>query len=516
MKTLRIIFWDQLNTRISSLKGFDKNKDIVLMAETWFDCTYVPHHKKKLVFILSCMRHFYNLLKEHGYKVKYKKLPDKPLDNEWYDIISSTINTHNIKKVIITEPSDYYAKELIDNIITEIKKNRIVDIEVREDDRFLISKYDFSKSYQDSKTLRMEFFYRNMRKKYNILMKDGKPVGGKWNYDSLNRKKPPLNVNIPNNYQAVQDEITKDVLKLVEQKFKKHFGDCSEFSFAVTREQALRALNKFIKERLEHFGDYQDAMLQSEAWMYHSHISFYLNVGLLLPLECINKVEQEYYNGHAPLNAVEGFIRQILGWREFVRGIYWLKMPKYEELNFFNHNNKLPSFYWTAKTSMNCLKQAINETKENAYAHHIQRLMVLGNFALLAGINPKYINEWFWVVYADAFHWVELPNVTGMAVFADGGYLASKPYASGGAYINKMSDYCKSCVYNVKEKNGPNACPFNYLYWNFLSENREKLISNGRMQMMYKVFDKFTADKKKQIEIDSLKFLSDSVFGLEE
>jgi deoxyribodipyrimidine photolyase-related protein len=264
---------------------------------------------------------------------------------------------------------------------------------------------------------------------------------------------------------------------------------------------------QFIEERLPHFGDFQDAMIQGKPWMYHAHIGLYLNVGLLLPLECIAAAEQAYHRKHAPLNAVEGFIRQILGWREFVRGIYWKEMPGYAGVNFFGAKRDLPAFYWDADTKMNCMHQSVTETVENAYAHHIQRLMVLGNFALLTGIDPRQVNDWFLSVYADAFEWVELPNVSGMALFADGGFLASKPYASGGGYINKMSNYCKGCSYQVNQKTGPGACPFNYLYWDFLDRNRDKLGKNHRVGMMYKVYDRMSDDKKLAIHEDSAKFL---------
>ncbi|CAN0535614.1 unnamed protein product, partial [Ectocarpus sp. 8 AP-2014] len=342
----------------------------------------------------------------------------------------------------------------------------------------------------------MEYFYRDMRQSYRILMSGDKPEGGKWNYDAENRKPPKEGLDIPQTYMAVPDDITREVMDLVAERFSDHFGDLEPFHFAVTRDQARTALRQFIDQRLCHFGDYQDAMIEGEAWMYHSHISFYLNCGLLTPLECVKAVEHAYHQGLAPLNAVEGFIRQIIGWREYVRGIYWLKMPDYVSENFFEAKRALPEFYWTGETEMNCLRQCVTETKENAYAHHIQRLMVLGNFALLAGIDPEHVNEWFLIVYADAYEWVELPNVSGMVLFADGGYLASKPYAAGGSYINKMSDYCKNCSYKVKDKNGADACPFNYLYWDFLARNRDKLSNNHRIGMMYKTYDRMGEDKK--------------------
>ena len=338
-------------------------------------------------------------------------------------------------------------------------------------------------------------------------MQDNNPIGGQWNYDTENRKPPKDGLKIPLPYIGKIDDITQEVMSLVSQRFEDHFGDLEPFYFAVTRADALQVLDQFIEQRLNHFGDYQDAMIQGEAWMYHSHISFYLNCGLLLPLECIHAAEEAYKNGTAPINSVEGFIRQIIGWREYVRGIYWLKMPKYSDENFLDAKRSLPDFYWTGNTKMNCLSQTILETKQNSYAHHIQRLMVLGNFALLAGINPKEVNEWFLIVYADAYEWVELPNVSGMILFADGGYLASKPYAAGGSYINKMSNYCKNCSYKVTKKNGIDACPFNYLYWNFLDHNRVKLAGNQRISMMYKIFDRMDTEKQATIREDSEIFL---------
>ena len=338
-------------------------------------------------------------------------------------------------------------------------------------------------------------------------MNGKEPIGGKWNFDTENRKPPKGGLAIPPTYHAKPDSITREVISLVRQRFNDNFGDLEPFHFAVTRDEALIVLKQFIDQRLAQFGDYQDAMIQDEPWMYHSHISFYLNCGLLLPLECVKAAEQAYHDLKAPLNAVEGFIRQIIGWRECVRGIYWLRMPDYLTENFLGAKEKLPDFYWPGDTRMNCLKQCVIDTKQNAYAHHIQRLMVLGNFALITGIDPKEVNEWFLIVYADAYEWVELPNVSGMILFADGGYIASKPYAAGGSYINKMSNYCKKCSYKVTRKNGSDACPFNYLYWDFLARNREKLLSNNRISMMYKIYDRMSDEKKEGIKSDSKSFL---------
>ena len=348
----------------------------------------------------------------------------------------------------------------------------------------------------------MEFFYREMRRKLGILMDGGQPLGGRWNFDSENRRPPASGLLIPQPHMVEPDDITREVLALVASRFPDNFGDLEPFHFAVTRRDALEALELFITERLAEFGDYQDAMLSGQPWMYHSHISMYLNCGLLEPLECVEAAEQAYREGLAPLNAVEGFIRQLIGWREFVRGIYWLRMPQYRELNALNATRRLPWFYWDGNTEMNCLRQCVTETRQHAYAHHIQRLMVLGNFALLAGIHPHDVNEWFLVVYADAYEWVELPNVTGMSQFADGGFLGSKPYASSGSYIKRMSDYCRSCRYDVKQRTGEDACPFNYLYWDFLERHRSLLSANPRMAMMYRTWDRM--DEAERVDILAL------------
>ena len=495
---------DQLSDSISSLKDCDKDKDVILMCEVWDEATYVKHHKKKIAFIFSAMRHFAKMLKQKGYKVEYVKLDAPSNSGSLKGEVKRMLKKHSLKNLIVTHPNEY--RVLKD--ISSLKNKSSASVEIREDDRFLCTPKEFADWAGNRKQLRMEYFYREMRKKHDILMTGNKPIGGKWNYDSENRKIPKKGLSVPSPYTGKIDSITKEVIALVSKRFGKHFGDLKPFYFAVTRDDALNVLDKFINQRLKKFGDYQDAMLQDEPWMYHSHISFYLNCGLLLPLECVKTVEKAYRAKKAPLNAVEGFIRQIIGWREYVRGIYWLKMPSYSKQNFFKAKRQLPDFYWTADTKMNCLHQCISETKQNAYAHHIQRLMVLGNFALLAGVNPKYVNEWFLVVYADAYEWVELPNVSGMILFADGGYLASKPYAAGGSYINKMSDYCKKCDYKVTEKSGDEACPFNYLYWHFLDSNRKKLIGINRIGMMYKTFDRMGKDRQKIIRKDSKAFLS--------
>ncbi len=502
-KTLRLILGDQLSHSISSLGDINRESDTVLMCEVMGEVTYVRHHKKKVAFILSAMRHFAKRLCEQGISVDYVTLDDPENSGNFAGEVARAVTRHNATRLIVTAPGEFRVLEDMKNWETDLG----ILVEIREDERFLCSPEMFESWANGRKQLRMDFFYREMRRHHDVLMVDGKPVGGKWNFDEENRERPDPSLKVPAPLQFPPDEISTEVLNLVGQHCADHFGELENFGFAVTREQALQVLEHFIANRLPLFGAYQDAMIQDEPWMYHSHIGFYLNIGLLVPAEVIATAQNAFDSGSAPLNSVEGFIRQILGWREFIRGIYWLRMPAYATENFFRANRPLPEFFWTGDTPMNCLSQSIGQTRQYAYAHHIQRLMVLGNFALLAGLAPKSVNEWYLIVYADAFEWVELPNVSGMVLFADGGYLASKPYAAGGAYINRMSNYCQKCRYKVAEKTGSDACPFNYLYWHFLIKNRDKLGTNARLGMIYRSLDRMSEEKQQTIMNDALQFL---------
>ena len=474
------------------------------MCEVMGEVTYVRHHKKKVAFILSAMRHFADTLCEQGISVDYVSLDDPENSGNFTGEVARAVIRHDAERLIVTAPGEFRVLEEMQNWETDFG----IVVEIRQDDRFLCSPEMFKSWAAGRKQLRMDFFYREMRRHHDVLMVEGKPVGGKWNYDIENRERPDPSQQVPAPLQFLPDETSQTVLELVENYCADHFGELDEFGFAVTREQALQVLEHFIFNRLPLFGTFQDAMIEGEPWMYHSHIGFYLNVGLLGPGEVITSAQNAYEMGTAPLNSVEGFIRQILGWREFVRGIYWLKMPGYASQNFLAADRPLPDFFWTGDTQMNCLRQSIGQTKKYAYAHHIQRLMVIGNFALLTGLAPKFVNEWYLIVYADAFEWVELPNVSGMVLFADGGYLASKPYAAGGAYINRMSNYCQNCRYKVAEKNGSDACPFNYLYWHFLIKNRDKLGNNARLGMIYRSLDRMSEEKQQTIMDDSRHFLN--------
>lgn len=462
------------------------------MVEVSEEATYVRHHKKKIVFLFSAMRHFAEDLRATGWKVDYVRLDDPDNAGSFHGEVERAVDRLVPDRIIVTEPGEWRVLESMQTWADAFAR----PVEIVEDDRFIATRDEFQTWASGRKQLRMEYFYREMRRKTGLLMEGDQPAGGKWNYDSENRKPAKADLFMPAPLRTSPDAITNDVLALVSDQFGDHFGDLEPFWFGVTRAQAQAALDHFIDHALANFGDYQDAMLEGEKFLYHSLLSLYLNAGLLDPLEICQRVEQAYRDGRAPLNAAEGFIRQIIGWREYVRGIYWLKMPDYVDLNFFENKRDLPEFYWTAETEMACMKAAISQTKEEAYAHHIQRLMVTGNFALLAGIDPKQVHEWYLAVYADAYEWVELPNTLGMSQFADGGVLGSKPYAASGNYINKMSDHCKHCPYDVKQKTGNGACPFNPLYWDFLHRNRDRLSGNPRMAQMYRTWDRMSDDKK--------------------
>lgn len=501
---LRLVLGDQLSRDISSLRDIRKESDIVVLCEVWEEATYVRHHKKKIAFLFSAMRHFADELAAQGYRVHYTRIDDPENAGNFEGEIARVARLYGAASVTVTFPGEY---RVLQSIKTWQEKLGI-PVDIRPDDRFLCTPEEFAGWANRRKNLRMEFFYRDMRRRYKILMDGELPEGGQWNYDAENRKPPgdgELFRSTPLFFRP--DEVTSACIDLVAHRFADHFGDLEPFHFAVTREQALAALAHFIENRLPMFGDYQDAMQQGNPWMHHSFLSAYINCGLLSPLEVVAAAESAYRNKRAPLNATEGFIRQIIGWREYVRGIYWMKMPGYAQENALNARNRLPWIYWSGETTMNCMKQCIKETRENAYAHHIQRLMVLGNFALLAGIDPVEVNEWYLVVYADAYEWVEMPNVSGMILFADGGYLASKPYAASGAYINKMSDYCKNCAFSVGEKSGPDACPFNYLYWDFLMRNKDILKGNPRLSMPYSTLARMDENRKAQIASDTRKFM---------
>ncbi len=506
-KRLIFILGDQLSKRIASLQAADPKRDVVLMAEVATETTYVRHHKKKIAFVFSAMRHFAEELRKAGWTVDYVRY-DEPENtgNFTGEVCRALKRNGDVDRVSVTEPGEW-------RVLQEIEAWEGclgVPIELHNDNRFICSRVEFGRWAEGRKLLRMEDFYREMRRKTGLLMeKDGSPVGDKWNFDAQNRKPAKRGLFIPRLPRFKADKTTEEVLRLVQSRFGNHFGDLSPFGFAVTAEQAEHLLATFIDEALPQFGDYQDAMLEGEPFLFHSLASFYINVGLLDPLEVCRRVEAAYQSGRVPLNAAEGYIRQVIGWREYVRGIYWLKMPGYADLNFFENKRRLPEFYWTAETDMACIKAVVDQTRVHAYAHHIQRLMVTGNFALIAGIDPAEVHEWYLAVYADAYEWVELPNTLGMSQFADGGLLGSKPYAASANYINKMSDYCGGCAYDAKSRSGKQACPFNFLYWDFLARNEDQLAGNHRMRMVYATWRKMAEADKRVLRAKAKSFLDE-------
>jgi deoxyribodipyrimidine photolyase-related protein len=359
----------------------------------------------------------------------------------------------------------------------------------------------------------MEYFYREMRRGYGVLMAGDQPEGGRWNFDAENRKPPPLRFHPQPPPRFAPDAVTRAVLDLVARRFADHFGDLEPFGWATTRADALAALDAFVRDHLPDFGDHQDAMARGEPFLHHATLSPYLNIGLLTPREVCAAAERAYAKGEAPLNAVEGFVRQILGWREYIRGVYWLKMPEYARSNALRAEQPLPWFYWSGETKLACVAEVVGQLRRHAYAHHIQRLMVTGNLALIAGFAPAQVEEWYLAVFADAFDWVELPNTHGMALFADGGVVGSKPYAASGAYINRMSNYCGDCFYDPKLKSGERACPFNPLYWDFLIRNRERLARNPRLAMPYRTLDAMSAARREEIARDARNILQSKDFA---
>ncbi len=504
MAKLLLVMGDQLSENLPSLQDAVIGEDIIVMGELSSEATSVRHHKQKIALIFSAMRHFAKACEADGHTVYYQQYDHDNGAKDFAELLTNAAEQSGLSDISMTRASEYRLLTWQDEFAASWNGT----VSLYDDIRFLATKDDFATWAAGKKQLRMEFFYREMRRKYNILLEDDKPVGGQWNYDSENRKPPKSGLVIPAKTRFEPDEITAQILEVVEAYFSDHFGTLDAFDMAVTREQALEVLDDFITQRLPDFGSYQDAMIADEPFMYHAHIGAYINIGLLAPIEVITRAEQAYYDGHAPLNAAEGFIRQILGWREYIRGIYWHFMPDYADQNALNATKPLPAFFWDGKTKMRCLSQSIGQTITYAYAHHIQRLMVIGNFSLLAGLSPKEVNEWFLIVYSDAFEWVEMPNVSGMVLFADDGIVASKPYAAGGNYIDKMSNYCKGCHYKVKEKTGETACPFNYLYWDFLLRHEGKLRNNPRLGMIYRTADKMGDEKKAIIRQDAEKFLS--------
>ena len=494
VKKLRLILGDQLNARHSWYKEVDTHT-LYCMAEMYQESNNITHHVQKVVAFFQSMRNFANALKKVGARVDYQKI-NQSGDRSLKIRILEYCQAHPIEKFEYQLPDNYRLDEELKEIC-RLLASKGIQSEVFETEHFLTSREELLKHFEGKKQLLMESFYRMMRKKHHILMlPDGKPEGGKWNFDSENRKGIDTNLQIPKELDFKTDvtEVYNDIL---DSKIKTlGIINAEEFPWPTNRNEGLQILQYFCDHLLPRFGTYQDAMAVGKPYLFHSRLSFALNSKLIHPGEVIDTAISTYYKDDTiSFSQIEGFVRQILGWREYMRGIYWKEMPNYQTLNYFNHQQNLPDFYWTGKTKMKCLSESIKQTLQYSYAHHIQRLMVTGNYALLTEIDPDQLDDWYLGVYIDAIHWVEITNTRGMSQFADGGIIATKPYISSGAYINKMSNYCKSCSYRVQDKTGEQSCPFNSLYWNFLSKKREILKGNPRMGMMYRLLDKKNPDE---------------------
>jgi deoxyribodipyrimidine photolyase-related protein len=472
---LVVVLGDQLDRASSAFDGFDPACDRVWMCEASEESTHVWCSKQRITLFLSSMRHFASALRSEGVPLIYREMATGSLAQA----LVETLSACRVQRVVLTEPGDWRVQQSL------LRAVGATPLEMREDRHFLCSRSEFAAHAKRRKQLRMEYFYREMRRRHGVLMAGDQPVGGAWNYDADNREAfgPQGPGFLPATPRFEPDAITQEVIELVETRFATHPGSVATFGWPVTRAQALQVLQSFIDERLEHFGRWQDAMWEGEPWLYHAHISAALNLKLLNPREVMVAAEAAFHNGRAPLPAVEGFIRQVLGWREYVRGIYWQQMPGYAELNALNAHEDLPAWYWTGRTDMRCLADAISQTLQHGYAHHIQRLMVTGLYALLLGVAPRPLHAWYLSVYVDAVEWVELPNTLGMSQFADGGLMASKPYVATGRYIDRMGNHCRGCRYDPAQRTGEKACPFTTLYWDFLGRHEALLAKNPRMAL---------------------------------
>jgi deoxyribodipyrimidine photolyase-related protein len=496
LRNLILILGDQLDLESNALKDFDSTQDRVLMIESQSEGKYVWSHKARIALFLSAMRHFAQELVRRGVPIEYIKI-DYNQYVTFKEALEKNLQQHQPKKLIVMQPGEWRMLQIIRNAC---KKNNI-DLALRDDAHFFISPSEFAEWAKPYKQIRMENFYRLMRKRTGVLMNGDDPVGNKWNFDEENRgsfgkQGPGLLPALP---QFTPDKITRDVFALVEKYFPGHPGSLADFNWPVTREEALVALHDFIEHRLQNFGQYQDAMWQDQPFLHHALLSSPLNLKLLNPREVVAAAEQAGQQHRLPLAAVEGFIRQILGWREFIRGMYWFDMPAMAEANHFQHQRDLPAWYWSGDTQMNCMRQTIWQTLRYGYAHHIQRLMVTGMFGILAEIEPRQLTAWYLAVYVDAIEWVELPNVVGMALYANGGRFTSKPYVASGAYIHRMSNYCTGCKYKPEKKIGDDACPITTLYWNFLDKHEKELANQPRTALMVKNLQRLSEEERKSI-----------------
>lgn len=503
MKTLRLLLGDQLNLQHSWFDEVNPNV-IYLMAEMRQETDYVKHHIQKVVAFFQAMRTFSDELIEKGHQVNYYKISDSNNPQHLETLILEMVAKKNIECFEYQFPDEYR----LDEQLKAISKKLTIATKTVDSEHFYASRNELADFFEGKKQLLMESFYRMMRKKHHVLVIGGQPLDGKWNFDHNNRNKYKNEVPIP--FPLDFHKNVSEIIAEIEAQNITTFGsiDAENFNWPTSRTESLQLIDYFCANLLVHFGTYQDALFSGHKFLFHSRLSFAMNSKMISPKEVVDAVISYYYQHQETIELaqVEGFVRQIIGWREYIRGIYWKEMPNYGKMNALENYNKLPEFFWTGKTKMKCLQHSITQSLSEAYAHHIQRLMVIGNFSLLAQLHPDEVDAWYLGVYIDAIEWVEMPNTRGMSQYADGGIVATKPYVSSGSYINKMSNYCGNCHYNVKEKLGEKACPFNSLYWHFLDEKKHYFANNQRMSMMLALLKKMkpeelAATKEKAISI---------------
>ena len=496
VRNLVVVLGDQLSLKLEPFKTFDPKRDVVWMAESGQEAKRVWSHKQRIVLFLSAMRHFREFLRSEGFPVFYTESLEAGSESIG-ERLEKFLRGNSVERVVFTKPGEFG----LEGDLTTCCERLEVPFRIYEDSSFFCTLDQFNHWANGRKQLRMEYFYREMRKENGILMDSDSPAGGDWNYDSSNRssfgKKGPE--SIPALLRFTPDRVTKEVIEYVNTQYQDHPGETKAFGWPVTREEAKKALDDFISKGLLDFGKYQDAMWGGEPFLNHSLLAAAINLKLVLPSEVVGAVEKSFREGQIPIESAEGFIRQILGWREYVRGVYWRYMPDYLERNALDAREPLPEFYWTGKTSMNCVNQCVSQTLEFGYAHHIQRLMVTGLFGLLWGVDPKEMHQWYLAVYVDAVEWVELPNTMGMSQYSDGGVMASKPYVATGKYINRMSNYCQGCQYNPNSKEGNDACPFTVLYWDFLLKHEDLLSRNPRMGLQLRNAQRLDQGQKRKV-----------------
>lgn len=502
IRNLIIVLGDQLDIHSKLLQSADKDKDLIWMAECDYEITYVKTHKAKILFFLSAMRHFRQSLEEHGYSIRYHKLSDSRSEDKGHtftEILEKDLKEIEAEKILMTKPGDFRVLKEFEDFFGE----NDIKYEIHKEEHFITSPKDFHKYAEGKKNLLLENYYRQLRKDSGYMKaSEKKPEGGEWNFDKENRKSLDKEAvsEIPEPKMFKADSLTKEVIELINNRYQDHPGSVDNFYLPVTRDDALDFLQDFIDKRAEKFGKYQDALWKNERLLYHSRLSALLNVKLLNPKEVMDAVMEVWHEEKIPVNSAEGFLRQVLGWREFIRGVYWEKMPDYADKNHLEAELDLPEFYWNGKTHMACFQDAMENILENGYAHHIQRLMILGLFALLYGADPYEFHEWHMAMYIDAIDWVSLPNTLGMSQYADGGVVGTKPYTASANYINKMSNYCSDCRYKYTKHHGENACPFNVFYYDFLERHKDKLEKLSRMRFQINNLEKKGDELEKILE----------------